>query len=72
MTETATNPAPFRIPLTRADASPRPATEAAPRRSRRTLPAWLPRAVLRRGATFTREDERALRDLRAAQDRSEW
>lgn len=75
MTQTTTPPSPLRIPSFRTEAAARSASEAAPprRRSLRTvLPAWLPRAVLHRGATPTRDDERALRDLRAVQDRSDW
>ena len=43
-----------------------------PRRMRLALPAWLPRRILQRGGIATRDDVRALHDLRAAQDRSEW
>ena len=80
MTETATTRTPFRLwPFhlwpPRTDASPRPAAQTFPSpqgRPRLTLPAWLPRTVLRRGAAPTRDDERALDDLRAALDRSDW
>ncbi|OZB81303.1 hypothetical protein [Microbacterium sp. 13-71-7] len=75
MTETATTPASFRIPLARTDASPRSAADAAPsprRRARLAMPTWLPRRILQRGGVPTREDARALHDLRAALDRSDW
>ncbi len=42
--------------------------ELPPRRRRFVLSDWLPAAVLARGGTVTRETERALADLRAAQD----
>ncbi|MFJ4166824.1 hypothetical protein ACIPY5_14835 [Microbacterium sp. NPDC089698] len=75
MTETATTPAPFRIPVTRADASLRSAADSAPspqRRARLTIPTWLPRRILQRGGVPTREDARAMHDLQAALDRSDW
>ncbi|MGN7859131.1 hypothetical protein ACTJI8_00975 [Microbacterium sp. 22303] len=78
MTETSATPTTLRIPrprtdaLTRRDAGTAPITPSSRRRVRLALPAWLPRAVLRRGATPTREDARALHDLRAVQDRSDW
>ena len=80
MTETATTRTPFRLwPFrlwpTRTDASPRPAAQTSPSpqgRPRLTLPGWLPRTALRRGAAPTRDDERALHDLRAALDHSDW
>lgn len=75
MTETATTPAPFRIPLARTDASPRTAADTAPspqRRARLAMPTWLPRRTLQRGGVPTREDARAMRDLQAALDRSDW
>lgn len=33
---------------------------------------WFPRAILQRGGSVTRDDERAYRDLQAAHDRNEW
>lgn len=76
MTETSATPTTLRIPLPLTDGSTRsamgPPAPSSRRGVRLTLPDWLPRTVLRRGATPTREDERALHDLRAAQDRSDW
>jgi hypothetical protein len=44
-----------------------------PERPRRfALWKWLPREILHRGGTVTRDDERAYSDLQAASDRSEW
>jgi len=75
MTETASTHTPLRISLVGTAPSRQAAGAITPkpqRHPRRTMPTWLPRRVLQRGATPTREDERALRDLRAAQDRTDW
>ena len=75
MTETATTRTSFRIPRTRAAASQQSAAAITPtprRDPRLKMLTWLPRRVLQRGATPTRDDQRALQDLRAAQDRSDW
>ncbi len=42
--------------------------EPVPRRRRFTLSDWLPAAIAARGGRVTRETDRALADLRAAQD----
>lgn len=52
-------------------ATERPAAAPA-RRSGFAVWRWLPREVLRRGGTVTRDDERAYRDLQAAADRADW
>lgn len=73
MTETITTRMSFPIPLTRTDGSTH-STDGSPSVPRRhlTMPTWLPRRILQRGAAPTRDDERAMRDLRAALDRSDW
>ncbi|WP_336628510.1 MULTISPECIES: hypothetical protein [unclassified Microbacterium] len=72
MTETAaSHPSLPLLPRAGSAARPVPPREA-PRRARLPLPAWLPRRILQRGGIATRDDVRALRDLEAARDRSEW
>jgi hypothetical protein len=72
MTETTASQPSFR--LTRTAGTTRRSTSDHPRapRVRLTLPAWLPRSILQRGGVATRDDVRALRDLEAARDRSDW
>ena len=72
MSETTASQPSFRLShaaeAARRSASDRPHA----RRVRLMLPAWLPRPVLLRGAVATRDDVRALRDLQAVRDRSDW
>ncbi|QAY60882.1 hypothetical protein ET475_13395 [Microbacterium protaetiae] len=58
----------FAHPRTVRTVSQRDATAARPRIVWR----WSPREILHRGGTVTRDQERAYRDLQAAQDRSDW
>jgi hypothetical protein len=72
MTETTASHPAFRS-LNRAHAGARSVPQpSATRRVRIALPAWLPRSILQRGGIATRDDARALRDLEAARDRSDW
>lgn len=72
MTETAASPTSFRS-VNRAQTVARSVPQPRlPRRMRIALPAWLPRPILQRGGIATRDDVRALRDLEAARDRSDW
>jgi hypothetical protein len=49
----------------------RPAARKPTRRKSLALWKWVPRDILRRGGTATRDDERAYRDIQAVRDRSE-
>lgn len=72
MTETTASHTSFRS-LNRAHAGARSVPQpTSTRRVRIALPIWFPRAILQSGGIATRDDARALRDLEAARDRSDW